>query len=91
MVEEARRCLPNETGGAFMGYWSDPNTVVITDVIGPGPNAKHTRYSFHPDVEYHAAEIDRIYSQSGRINTYLGDWHTHRGVRPTQAKQTARR
>jgi len=70
-----------------MGYWSNPNTVVITDVIGPGSNAKHNRYSFHPDIEYHTAEINRIYSQSGRVNTYLGDWHTHpKGAARTSQK-----
>jgi integrative and conjugative element protein (TIGR02256 family) len=87
MVEEARRCLPYETGGAFMGYWSDPSTVVITHVIGPGPNAMHSMHSFNPDVKYHDAEVERIYFQSGRISTYLGDWHTHpRGTARTSQK-----
>ena len=35
-----------------MGYWPDTGTVVITDIIGPGPTATHTGHSFHPDVEY---------------------------------------
>jgi integrative and conjugative element protein (TIGR02256 family) len=87
MVEEARRRLPNETGGAFMGYWPDPSTVVITEVLGPGPNARHTRYSFYPDVEHHDDEIKRIYLASGRLHTYLGDWHTHpKGAARTSQK-----
>jgi integrative and conjugative element protein (TIGR02256 family) len=60
-----------------MGYWPDPSTVVISDVIGPGPNAKHTRHSFSPDAKYHDDEIERIYVVSNRLHTYLGDWHTH--------------
>jgi integrative and conjugative element protein (TIGR02256 family) len=87
MVKEARRCLPNETGGVFMGYWPDPCTVVITDIIGPGPNAKHTRYSFYPDAEYHDEEIERIYVVSDRLHTYLGDWHTH----PNGSVRTSRK
>jgi integrative and conjugative element protein (TIGR02256 family) len=87
MVEEARRCLPNETGGAFMGYWAGPSTVVITDVIGPGPMAKHARHSFYPDAEYHDHEIERIYVASDRLHTYLGDWHTH----PNGSGTTSRR
>lgn len=67
---------PKETGGALMGYWSDQN-VVITDIIGPGPDAVHKRYSFTPDDHWHAKEIARIYRESGRITTYLGDWHSH--------------
>ncbi len=70
-----------------MGYWPDSTTVVITDVIGPGPNARHARYSFHPDVEHHDDEIKRIYHASGRLHTYLGDWHTH----PKGAAGTSRR
>lgn len=60
-----------------MGYWPDFTSVVITDVIGPGPNAKRDRFSFHPDVAHHDDEITRIYLASGRLHTYLGDWHTH--------------
>lgn len=77
MVEEGKRCVPNETGGVLMGYWPSATGVVITHVIGPGPRARHLRYSFHPDPEYHDREIERIYQESGRISTYLGDWHTH--------------
>jgi integrative and conjugative element protein (TIGR02256 family) len=87
MVKEARRCLPNETGGAFMGYWSDPSTVVITDVIGPGPSAKHSQHSFYPDVQYHDSEIERVYTASDRLHTYLGDWHTH----PNGSARTSRK
>jgi integrative and conjugative element protein (TIGR02256 family) len=87
MVEEARHCLPHETGGAFMGYWPDPSTVVITDVIGPGPNSKRTRHSFYPDAEYHDYEIERIYVASDRFHTYLGDWHTH----PNGSARTSRK
>lgn len=77
MAREGRCRVPNETGGVLMGYWSSEKSVVITHVIGPGPHARHSRYSFLPDAEYHDKEINRIYQESGRISTYLGDWHTH--------------
>lgn len=77
LVQEGKCTVPNETGGILMGYWPSESSVVITHVIGPGPNARRTRYSFHPDVEFHDREIERIYGESGRISTYLGDWHTH--------------
>lgn len=51
--------------------------VVVTNVLGPGPGAFHGRHRFHPDSAFHTSEIERIYWNSGRVVTYLGDWHTH--------------
>lgn len=77
MVGEFKRAYPNETGGVLLGYWSAPNSAVITHAIGPGPNAVHDDVSFIPDCSYHESEIARLYEYSGRIHTYLGDWHSH--------------
>jgi len=78
MTDEADKEFPRETGGVLMGYWSnDTFQAVITHVIGPGPNAVHHLDSFTPDGEFQLSEIERIYRESGRIITYLGDWHTH--------------
>lgn len=78
MVVEANRRTPLETGGVLMGYWSpDGAQVVVTAVVGPGPRAIHARSRFVPDAKYHEAEVARIYAASGRLHTYLGDWHTH--------------
>lgn len=42
---------PWETGGMLMGYVADNGDYVVTQLIGPGPNAKHSRYRFLPDNE----------------------------------------
>jgi integrative and conjugative element protein (TIGR02256 family) len=69
---------PHETGGVLMGYWvSTPQEVVITAIIGPGPNAVHRRHDFLPDHDFQSERIAEIYQSSGRMETYLGDWHTH--------------
>lgn len=61
-----------------MGYWiSNYSEVVVTDVIGPGPNAVHERAKYVPDHDFQEGEIQKIYYQSGRLKTYLGDWHSH--------------
>ncbi len=74
----AEEFFPNEAGGALMGYWSeDDKEVVITDVIGPGPDATHKPTSFKPDYSFQEKEIERLYNESGRTHTYLGDWHSH--------------
>jgi integrative and conjugative element protein (TIGR02256 family) len=78
MESEARRWAPLETGGVLLGFWStDEPTAEITAVTGPGPNAVHRRSSFIPDYDYQDREITVAYRRSGRIHSYLGDWHSH--------------
>jgi integrative and conjugative element protein (TIGR02256 family) len=80
MGTEAQRRSPLETGGVLMGYWAeDQSGVVIADVVGAGPRAVHRRAAFTPDHVYQEREIARIYKESGRRITYLGDWHSHPG------------
>ncbi|MER8522885.1 Mov34/MPN/PAD-1 family protein [Mesorhizobium sp. M1076] len=66
-----------ETGGTFMGYWAESNVAVVTAMIPAGPRASHERSSFLPDQRWQQAEIAKHYERSGRLDTYLGDWHTH--------------
>lgn len=78
LITEAKRTFPDETGGVLLGYWSTPfEEVVITHTVGPGPRAVHRRHRFVPDPNYQEEEVARHYEQSGRVHTYLGDWHTH--------------
>lgn len=60
-----------------MGYWANSQEAVVTQIIGPGPQAIHTTMSFSPDHDYQVREIARLYDVSGHTETYLGDWHTH--------------
>lgn len=76
MKKEGARMHPKETGGVLMGYQQEGD-VVVTAVIGPGPNATHCRFSFIPDYNFQEEEIARAYKESGRVCVYLGDWHTH--------------
>lgn len=78
VIAEAERALPFETGGAFLGYWSKPeHEVVVTHAVGPGPKALHARDRFVPDSEFHEKEIAYRYTDSERLLSYLGDWHSH--------------
>lgn len=78
IVYEAVRKSPYETGGIVLGYASE-SSVVVADMVGPGPDALHGRRGFVPDAEYHEEEIARRYADSGRVITYVGDWHSHPG------------
>lgn len=76
-VAEAKHYHPLEAGGALMGYWHGSSAVVVTAAIGPGPGALHERHNFEPDQDWQVAEIARHYEASGRLETYIGDWHSH--------------
>jgi integrative and conjugative element protein (TIGR02256 family) len=76
MIAEAGQFAPKETGGVLMGYRTR-GSVVITDVVGAGPNATHAQTFYRSDLAHERREIARIYEQSNRMHSYLGDWHTH--------------
>ncbi|WP_352567468.1 MULTISPECIES: Mov34/MPN/PAD-1 family protein [unclassified Mesorhizobium] len=77
MQMDADLWYDRETGGTFMGYWAESNVAVITAMIPAGPRASHERSSFLPDQSWQQVEIAKHYERSGRLDTYLGDWHTH--------------
>lgn len=78
MVGESGRAEPLETGGLLIGFWAgDRVRVVVTAVIGPGSKARHEAGSFGPDQVWQQEAVARLYEESGRRHTYLGDWHNH--------------
>lgn len=92
--DEADRTEPLETGGVLIGYGHDDEEVVVADMIGPGPGAIHRRTRFEPDSGWQRKQIAEAYERSGRIHTYLGDWHSHPvgSARPSRRdERTARR
>jgi integrative and conjugative element protein (TIGR02256 family) len=90
-VNEADHHYPLETGGVFMGYWSDPRSAVVTKLIGPGPLAIHEPHNFEPDQEWQIKEIAGHYENSGRRETYLGDWHSHPDAKLAKLSGTDKR
>lgn len=82
MILDDIQHAPNETGGVVMGYWVSDSEIVITAATSAGPRAIHREDGYEPDVAHDHREIARIYRESGRLSTYLGDWHTHPGSGP---------
>jgi integrative and conjugative element protein (TIGR02256 family) len=74
---EVERFFPLETGGAFFGYYSKKNDVVITHLIPAGPRAKHKKYSFEPDQSFQLEMMAELYFKHNAAIGYLGDWHSH--------------
>jgi len=79
MTREAERTFPKESGGALMGYRDvdDEDLIQVVAQIGPGPEAIHETHRFEPDGKWQATQIASVYKESGRVITYLGDWHSH--------------
>lgn len=77
MRELATRYKPLETGGMFIGYEAGDQQVVVTTVIGPGPNARHRRLRFRPDYDHQQHQLEAHFARTQGRETYLGDWHTH--------------
>ena len=76
-IGEVCATFPKESGGALMGHRTDVNEIVVDQVIGPGPNARHERYRFEPDINWQHAKIADRYYATGGTSTYLGGWHSH--------------
>ena len=77
LLSEADAKSPRETGGILIGYWASEIEAVVTQLVGPGSRAKHSTKRFVPDALYHEQETTRLYEASGRLDGYLGDWHSH--------------
>jgi len=84
LLEDVERisahAYPNETGGILLGAWLSSSLAVLTSIVGSGPKAVGKKYSYEADVAYEREQIARIYEDSGRRETYLGDWHSHPGA-----------
>lgn len=79
MIELVVEKFPRETGGMLLGYEANNGEAVVTAIIGPGPNAKHSRFRFKPDADFQQQELNRHFFDSAGKETYLGDWHSHPG------------
>ncbi len=74
----AKDKAPLETGGMLLGYEGvDPCELVVTQTIEAGPNAVEQKEAFAPNGPWQREELAAVYASSGRITTYLGDWHSH--------------
>jgi integrative and conjugative element protein (TIGR02256 family) len=78
ILDEAIDRAPKETGGILLGYEvPDRSALVITHLVAAGPGARYRRGLFEPDGRWQEREVARIYAESGRRASYLGDWHSH--------------
>lgn len=90
LAAEAIKRYPVETGGILLGRRSE-RSVLITEVVGPGPRARHERTWFEPDQEWQEVAVADAWLRSGGSVEYLGDWHSHPAgrLKPSRLDLTA--
>lgn len=88
MVVAAERHGAHETGGMLVGYegGESASEIVVTDLIDAGPRATRDEYAFCADGGWQRKQLARLYKESGRVSTFLGDWHSHPHGLPLPSK-----
>jgi integrative and conjugative element protein (TIGR02256 family) len=89
MEEMADLYSPREAGGVLLGYRVGTE-VVVEIATPPGPGARHADQSYDPDPDHDRTLVSRVYAESGRRTTYLGDWHSHPGEGPFLSRRDRR-
>lgn len=75
---EAGSYAPLETGGMLLGFAvPEEGGYVVGGLIPGGPGARRSQRSFRPDGPWQQTHLSWAYERSGRMQTYLGDWHSH--------------
>lgn len=89
--ELAKKAKRLEVGGPMVGYTTDENELVITDVAGPGLNGKCMPFNVTVDGEHSQRFCDLAYRDSGGKLDFVGDWHCHPSIciRPSEGDRQA--
>lgn len=73
-----------EYGGIIVGYYdAAENIYVITDITWPQKEDIQAKFRFVRKDPVHQSIMDELWEKSGRIKSYLGEWHSHREKHPT--------
>lgn len=68
-----------ESGGIIVGTLNiHENQVIVTDITLPYVNDVRKSNMFKRDSFGHQEEMDKLWEESNRTKTYLGEWHTHK-------------
>ena len=82
IIGAVKTFLPYETGGILLGYIDVQVNLVVTKIVGPGPEAVHQENYFLPDGTFQQKEINKTFEETEGETTYLGDWHSHPYKKP---------
>ena len=69
-----------EIGGPMVGFISESEGLVITDLTGPGERGRCNPFSVTIDGDHSQSFCDEAYRSSEGLIDYVGDWHCHPSV-----------
>jgi integrative and conjugative element protein (TIGR02256 family) len=84
MRDMREKGLPKETGGVLLGYFDMPNdSVYVVDAMPAPSDSERGSGEFIRGVEGLEAAVEEVSRRTGKVVTYVGEWHSHpRGVAP---------
>jgi len=82
------RSAKHETGGLLWGYWDDAaGIILVLDASGPPPDSRHDPGHFICGTLGTDAEQQYRFKSSFGICGFIGLWHTHPDVPPSQSAE----
>lgn len=80
---EQQQMWSKEAGGVLIGKkLMDEEHYVLSAVSTPTKQDKRTRFSFTRSKQSAQQYIDKHWIESGGIENYIGEWHTHPEINP---------
>lgn len=81
MLKQCQRAYPFETGGIFVGYYSDTCDCAVVTAASKAPrDSRSGRTWFERGVQGMQRWLDRLWQKHRHY--YLGEWHFHPGAAP---------
>lgn len=81
---EQQQMWSKEAGGILIGKkLMDEEHYVLSAVSTPTKQDKRTRFSFTRSKQSAQQYIDKHWIESGGIENYFGEWHTHPEIKPS--------
>src|SRR5258708_3147221 len=68
--------LKPEAGGILLGHYRGPDIEVVGRTT-PGPGDERSLFAFVRQDPAHQMAATEAWEKSGRIQTFVGEWHTH--------------
>jgi integrative and conjugative element protein (TIGR02256 family) len=65
-----------EAGGILIGQYRGPHIELVTCTV-PLQGDVRTKFGFERNDAGHAARAKEAWERSGRVQTFVGEWHTH--------------
>ena len=73
---KSKYSFAKEAGGILIGRIKG-NCIYLDDLTEPYSDDKQTKYAFKRSSKGHQEYMDKLWLESNKEITYLGEWHTH--------------